>query len=164
MYSNVSGYPQYLAALVRAAERNVEVRLLLYGLDTARQAIGKQLPSANYTQERDSQNCRDYFHLWHSDKPIPHSYNEFRDTLLRSEETLIARLKNVQLKVTDHSFVTFAWIANQTEACIFALRSDGEDEAGMTFLSKDKQITTEFINVFDSEWGRAADPLYKGRW
>jgi phosphatidylserine/phosphatidylglycerophosphate/cardiolipin synthase-like enzyme len=43
MYSNVSGFLQYFAALQRAAERKVKIRLLLYGLDTARQAIEKQL-------------------------------------------------------------------------------------------------------------------------
>jgi hypothetical protein len=164
VYSNVSGFLSYLAALQRATDRKVEIRLLLYGLDTARQAIGKQLPAADYPRERDSDCCRDYFDAWHKGQPIPSSYNEFRDTLLRDEENLMARLKGVKLKVTDHSFLAFAWIANQTEACIFAFRTDGEDEAGMTFLSKDKHIATDFRSVFDLEWERAADPIYKGRW
>jgi hypothetical protein len=164
MYSNVSGFLQYFAALQRAHERKVKIRLLLYGLDTARQAIGKQLSVANYASECNSDSCRDYFKLWHEGVPIPNSYNEFRDTLLRDEEELMAKLEGVSLKVSNHSFLTFAWIANQTDACIFAFRTDGEDESGMTFLSRDTQIATEFQNVFDSEWERAADPIYKGRW
>jgi hypothetical protein len=164
MYSNVSGFTQYFEALQLAAERKVKIRLLLYGLDSARQAIENQLPAANYACERNSNNCRDYFDLWHEGEPIPNSYNEFRDTLLRDEEKLMAKLEGVNLKLSDHSFLTFAWIANQTDACIFAFKSDGEDEAGMTFLSKDTQISTEFQIVFDSEWEKAANPLYKGRW
>src|ERR1700685_256871 len=42
MYSNLSGFRSYFESLQRAVERGVKVRLLVYGLDTGRQAIGKQ--------------------------------------------------------------------------------------------------------------------------
>lgn len=164
MYSNSSKFPDYLSALQRAINQRVTIRLLLYGLDSARQAITKQLPASTYPEKRDSVFCRDYFRVWHEAAPVPDSYNEFRDTLLRDEEELIAKLPGVELRVIDHPLLTFTWIADQTQACIFAFRNDGEDEAGMSFFSKDKSIVTNFRNVFDSEWQRAAEPLYKGRW
>jgi hypothetical protein len=164
MYSNASGFRKYFEALQRAGVRGVKVRLLLYGLDTGRQAIGKQLPSSRYLQERESPLCLDYFKQWHSGSLCPNSYNEFRDTLLRDEEELMAKLEGVELKVMDHSLLTFVWIADQTEACIFSFRNDGNDEAGMTFQSYDEQIATNFRAVFDSEWERASAPIYRGRW
>ncbi len=164
MYSNVSGFQRYFDSLERALKRGVKVRLLLYGLDAGRQAIGKQLPPSNYLQERNSVFCTDYFRQYHPGRACPTSYNEFRDTLLRDEEQLISKIQQVELKVMDHSLVTFVWIADQTKACIFSFRNDGNDEAGMTFQSHDGQIVTNFRAVFDSEWGRASEPLYKGRW
>jgi len=164
MYSNVSGFPSYFDSLQRAVERKVKIRLLLYGLDTGRQAIGKQLPPSGYLNERNSPFCADYFRQWHDGKACPYSYNEFRDTLLRDEEELMAKLGGVELRVMDHSLLTFIWIADQTEGCIFSFRNDGNDEAGMTFQSHDKQIVTDFRKVFDSEWEKASEPLYKGRW
>jgi hypothetical protein len=164
MYSNASGFQEYFASLQRAAKRGVKIRLLLYGLDTGRQAIGKQLPKSRYLQERESPPCLDYFRQWHAGSICPHSYNEFRDTLLRDEEELMAKLDGVELKVMDHSLLTFVWIADQTKACIFSFRNDGNDEAGMTFRSRDEQIATNFRAVFDSEWERASEPIYKGRW
>jgi hypothetical protein len=164
MYSNVSGFPNYFESLKRAAARGVKVRLLLYGLDTGRQAIGKQLRPSGYLEERNSAECVAYFRRWHPETACPSSYNEFRDTLLRDEEELISKLAGVELRVMDHSLLTFVWIADQTEACIFSFRNDGNDEAGMTFQSHDKQIVTNFRTVFDSEWDKASEPLYKGRW
>jgi hypothetical protein len=164
VYSNPSGFHRYLAALDRAVKRNVEIRLVLYGLDTARQAIGRQFPVSTYLEERDSGRCREYYEHFHAGQEIPTSYNEFRDDLLRDEERLVTTLKGVQIKVTDHSFLAFAWVADQTIASVFAFRNDGEDEGGMTFRTRDTYITSDFRNVFQSEWDRAADPLYKGRW
>jgi hypothetical protein len=164
MYSNPSGFGNYFESLRRAVERGVKVRLLLYGLDTGRQAIGKQLPPGRYLEDRESPLCSDYFQQWHPGSVCPSSYNEFRDTLLKDEEELMAKLHGVELKVTDHSLLTFVWISDQTEACVFSFRNDGNDEAGMTFRSRDEQIATNFRAVFDSEWGRASAPLYKGRW
>lgn len=164
MYSNPDRFPSYFEALQRAVKRKVKVRLLLYGLDTARQAIGKQLPPTSYLKERESDSCRYYFEHWHHGQGRPNSYNEFRDTLLRDEEELMAKLDGVELKVMDHSLLTFVWIADQTQACVFSFRNDGNDEAGMTFLSRDKHIATNFRAVFDSEWDKAAEPLYRGRW
>jgi phosphatidylserine/phosphatidylglycerophosphate/cardiolipin synthase-like enzyme len=164
MYSNVSGFSSYLESLQRAVKRKVKIRLLLYGLDTGRQAISKQLPPSDYINERNSTFCADYFRQWHDSKVCPYSYNEFRDTLLRDEEQLIAKLAGVELRVLDHSLLTFIWIADQTETCIFSFRNDGNDEAGMTFQSNDKQIVADFRRVFDSEWEKASEPLYKGRW
>lgn len=164
MYSNPSGFRNYFESLHRAVERGVKVRMLLYGLDTGRQAIGKQLPSSRYLQERESPLCLSYFQQWHPGNVCPSSYNEFRDTLLKDEEELMAKLHGVELKVMDQSLLTFVWISDQTEACIFSFRNDGNDEAGMTFQSRDEQIATNFRVVFDSEWERASAPLYKGRW
>src|SRR5271165_227848 len=93
MYSNVSGFQRYFESLERALKRGVKLRMLLYGLDAGRQAIGKQLPSSNYLQERNSGSCIDYFQQWHSGRDCPASYNEFRDTLLRDEEKLISKLQ-----------------------------------------------------------------------
>lgn len=164
MYSNLLTFPTYFESLQRALNRKVKIRLLLYGLDTARQAIGKQLPPEGYLQERESNSCTDYFRRWHSDRVCPNSYDEFRDILLKDEEELVAKLDGVELKVMDHSLLTFVWIVDQTRACVFSFRNDGKDEAGMTFRSKDELIATNFRNVFDSEWKRAAKPIYKGRW
>jgi hypothetical protein len=164
MYSNSSGFRKYFESLQGAVGRGVIVRLLLYGLDTGRQAIGKQLPANRYLQERESPLCLDYFHQWHPGSICSNSYNEFRDTLLRDEEELMAKLEGVELRVIDHSLLTFVWIADQTEACIFSFRNDGNDEAGMTFQSYDEQIATNFRAVFDSEWDRASAPIYRGRW
>ena len=164
MYSNASGFHVYFDSLQRAVKRGVKVRLLLYGLDAGRQAIGKQLPKGRYLQERESPSCLNYFQQWHAGGICPHSYNEFRDTLLRDEEELMAKIDGVELRVMDHSLLTFVWIADQTKACIFSFRNDGNDEAGMTFRSLDEQIVTNFRSVFDSEWDRASEPIYKGRW
>ena len=164
MYSNVSGFQRYFDALERAVKRGVKVRLLLYGLDVGRQAIGKQLPPSDYPRERSSTSCAEYFQHWHEGRACPDSYNEFRDTLLRDEEELIAKLQGVEVRVMDHSLVTFVWIADQTRGCIFSFRNDGDDEGGMTFQSHDGEIVTNFRAVFDAEWKRASAPLYKSRW
>jgi hypothetical protein len=164
MYSNASGFRKYFESLQRAVERKVKVRLLLYGLDTGRQAIGKQLPPGRYLEDRESLLCSDYFRQWHPGSVCPGSYNEFRDTLLKDEEDLMAKLQGVELRLMDHSLLTFVWISDQTEGCIFSFRNDGNDEAGMTFQSRDEQIATNFQAVFDSEWVKASAPLYKGRW
>jgi len=162
MYSNTSGFPNYFEALQRAIKRGVKVRLLLYGFDTGRQAIGKQLLPSRYSEDRDSPACLDYFRQWHPGSDRPNSYNEFRDTLLRDEEELMAKLDGVELKVMDHSLLTFVWIADQTEACIFSFRNDGNDEAGMTFQGHDEQIVANFRAVFDSEWEKASTPILQG--
>jgi hypothetical protein len=164
MYSNTLHYPRYLEALTDARARGVTIRLLLYGLDTARQAVGNQLPPARYLQIRESELCVTYFKRNHGGKACPDSYNEFRDTLLRDEEKLVNKLGDIELKVIDHNLLAFAWIADQAKSCIFSFRNGANNESGMTFRTQDTYIAADFQTVFLSEWEKASHPLYKERW
>jgi hypothetical protein len=163
LYSNPDGFTGYIKAIQTAIEKGVEVRFLLYSLDTARTAIAKQIPQAKYLEEEIGKpRCVNFFKSLHKDPPK--SYDEFRDDLLTAEQSLVERIPNAKLKVVDHSLSAFCWLQDDSTAAMFALRNDGMGEGGLTFLTVDVGMAGDFKRIFEWEWERSAKPIYKNRW
>lgn len=179
LYSNPSDFGFYIEAIEKALERGCRVRLVLYSLDALRAAVAQQFPPGkNYHDDvRFSKECDEFFKSM--GRPIPQSYDEFRDSLLEREQQLMLRILRKELEtrgkdsndksrlevtVSIRSFPVFCWLRDGAKTGLFAFRNDKSSESGLTFSTIDTQMTDTFRTMFDAECNAGSEPLYKERW
>jgi len=150
-YSAPDVYPRYLAELIKARERKVDVSIICYDADSAEEVLREQLPEEKFEQEKNGPRFKTFFEL-NPGIPIPKSAEELRFRLRdrARDSAKLLREKGVQI-LYSKSATLFFWLGDDQEA-VFAFKSIGRLEQGFSFRTQDGNLVRQFRDIFKRNW------------
>jgi|HubBroStandDraft_5_1064220.scaffolds.fasta_scaffold13309_3 hypothetical protein len=152
IYSRNDAFVACSNALVRDhQQKNVTVRMLVYGKVLADKALRTQFKPADYNEEK-AKNFRGFFVRY---PPTPVDYEGFLNRILVFQDEAIHNLCRDGVEVRrvppSQKYLLFLWGNNNPQA-VFAFRNEATKNREISFRTVDRSLIEVFKTVFDNTW------------
>jgi hypothetical protein len=153
LFSEPANSAAYIEELIRATERGVQVRILVYSHDAAQRSMRRQIPEHKYYDVvKASKAFKHYTAYYRLSEEM--EYEDFIKSTLDRERRIRKSLSDagIRCRPLPQMLPAFVWLSTSPAAAIFALRNDEGTLAGLSFRTEAPGLLSEFKAVFDREW------------
>jgi len=165
LFSEPADSAAYVEELIRASERGVQVRILVYSHDAAQRSMRRQIPKEKYYDEVRGSKAFKHYTAYYK-LPEEMEYEEFIKSALDRERRIRKSLSHagIECRPLPQMLPAFVWLSASPAVAIFALRNDEGTLAGLSFRTEAPGLLSEFRAVFDREWLSSEEAGISATW